>query len=63
VNYASAEQFTKPAEWFPKVLLVNDFKPKAKLAWFSIEMRNMVGALREQTDSVKAWGEHPLRPS
>jgi predicted hydrocarbon binding protein len=37
-----------------------DFKPTAKLAQFSIEMRNMVGAMQEQTDSVGKHGVNIL---
>jgi predicted hydrocarbon binding protein len=39
-------------ESFPKRLFAADFKPKARLAQFSIEMRNVVGAMREQTQTI-----------
>jgi predicted hydrocarbon binding protein len=36
----------------PKRLFAADFKADAKLAQFSIEMRNIVGAMQEQTQAV-----------
>jgi predicted hydrocarbon binding protein len=42
--------------YLPKPLFVADFEPKAKLAEFSIEMRNIVGAMREQTEAIAKHG-------
>jgi predicted hydrocarbon binding protein len=60
VDYASGKQIIESKEQPPKALFAIDFKPTAKLAQFSIEMRNVVGALQEQTDSVGKHGVNIL---
>ena len=54
------EQFIQSEEYIPKALFGMDFKPTAKLAQLSVEMRNMVGAMQEQTDSVVKHGVNIL---
>lgn len=60
LNNPSGEQFIESEEYLPKPLFAIDFKPTAKLAQFSIEMRNMAGAMQEQTDSVGKHGVNIL---
>jgi predicted hydrocarbon binding protein len=57
---ASGEEIIESREYLPKPLFAIDFKPTAKLAQFSLEMRNVVGALQEQTDSVGKHGVNIL---
>ncbi len=47
-------------EYLPKQVFASDFKPSHKLAEFSIEMRNIVGAMQEQTESVGKHGVNIL---
>lgn len=60
LSYGSREELIRSEERLPKSLFAIDFKPTAKLAQFSIEMRNVVGALQEQTDSVGKHGVNIL---
>jgi predicted hydrocarbon binding protein len=60
VSYASGESIIQSEQRLPKALFAIDFKPTAKLAQFSIEMRNEVGALQEQTESVGKHGVNIL---
>jgi predicted hydrocarbon binding protein len=43
-------------EYVPKHLFATDFKPRGKLAQFSIEMRNVTGAMQEQTETIAKHG-------
>ena len=60
VSSDSREQLIQSEERLPKALFAIDFKPTAKLAQFSIEMRNVIGALRELTESVGKHGVNIL---
>lgn len=47
-------------EYLPKALFAIDFKPNAKLAQFSIEMRNVPGSMQEQAELVGNHGVNVL---
>ncbi len=42
--------------YIPKRVFASDFRPNTRLAQFSIDMRNIVGAMEEQTQAVSKHG-------
>jgi predicted hydrocarbon binding protein len=59
-NDPSGKQIIESEEYFPKTLFAIDFKPAAKLAQFSIEMRNVPGSMQQQAELVAKHGVNVL---
>lgn len=60
LNTPSGDQIIESEEYFPKALFAIDFKPTAKLAQFSIEMRNVPGSMQQQAELVAKHGVNVL---